>query len=62
MSEINTLIAIEEVRKELREASNRGAQLTEMREIHGRLMSLYAALNVNNVLDVMDQVDIRKVA
>lgn len=54
-NEVDVLIAIDEVRKELMAASKRNAELTEMREIHERLISLYAALNIENVLSIIDQ-------
>ena len=60
--EVDVLMAIDNVRKELAEAYKREADLTEMREIHGRLMSLYAALNIDNVLVIIDQIDYKKSA
>lgn len=61
-SEVDVLIAIDNVRKELESASQRGADLTEMREIHSRLMSLYAALSIDNILIIIDQVEHKKSA
>lgn len=61
-SEVDVLIAIDNVRKELEEASKRGADLSEMREIHSRLMSLYAALSVDNILVMIEQIEHKKSA
>jgi hypothetical protein len=61
-SEVDVLIAIDNVRKELESASQRDADLTEMREIHSRLMSLYAALSIANILVIIDQVEHKKSA
>lgn len=60
--EIDVLIAIDDVRNELSNASRRNAEINEMREIHSRLMSLYAALNVDNVLVIIGQIDYREIA
>jgi hypothetical protein len=60
--EVDVLIAIDNVRKELAEASRRDADLTEMREIHGRLVSLYAVLNIDNILVIIDQIDYKRSA
>lgn len=61
-NELDILIAISDVRKELTEASKKGTETKEMREIHGRLLSLYAALNIENVLVIMDQIEYKRSA
>jgi len=60
--EIEILLAIDNVRAELSSASKRNADMNEMREIHGRLMSLYATLNIDNVLVIIGQIDYRESA
>lgn len=62
MNEVEVLIAINNVRKELTEAANLGCGFKEMREIHGRLLSLYAALNINSILEIVDQVEWKRSA
>ena len=53
-SSLDILKAIEDVRNELSEAHKRNADPFEMRAIHSRLVSLYAVLNVENIIDIMD--------
>jgi hypothetical protein len=57
--EIETLKAIESVRAEFVAASKRG-DAVECREIHARLMTLYAALNVHNVIMAIEHIDFKK--
>jgi hypothetical protein len=56
------LDAIDAVRVELANAKKRGADQNEMGEIHGRLMSLYAAQDISNIKSVIQKIDYKKVA
>jgi hypothetical protein len=60
-AETVVLIAIESVRLELLQASKRG-DLVEISEVHERLISLYAALNVHNVLTAIEHIDYKDVS
>lgn len=60
-SEVETLKAIESVRQELVEVSKRGDSL-EMGDVHARLVSLYASLNVHNVISAIERIQYKKVA
>jgi len=57
--EIETLKAIESVRAELTAATKRG-DMAEIREIHARLISLYAALNVHNIIVAIEHIDFKQ--
>lgn len=64
--EIETLRAIEEVRAELTELTRRGydeigfVEYTErLNEVRSRLMTLYGALNVHNVIVAIEHIDFK---
>lgn len=56
------LDAIDNVRKELAKASLDGLDQIAVREIHSRLMSLYASLDINNVSSIIQRIDFKKTA
>jgi hypothetical protein len=57
--EIETLRAIESVRAELVAATRHG-DMAKIREIHARLISLYAALNVHNIIVAIEHIDFKQ--
>lgn len=56
------LQAIDSVRKELTDAVQKGLGQFEIEEIHARLISLYAVLDIHNVQSIIHLVDYRKVS
>jgi hypothetical protein len=56
------LQGIDMVRMELALATKRGDNQTQLGEIHARLMSLYAALDIHNVESIIQKIDFKKVA
>jgi len=59
--EVETLRAIENVRKEFTLVAKSGDAVAA-RECHARLMALYASLNVHNVLIAIERIDFKDAA
>jgi hypothetical protein len=56
------LDAIDTVRLELTNATKRGDNQSQLGEIHARLMSLYAALDIKNVESIIQLIKFKKAA
>jgi hypothetical protein len=56
------LQAIDDVRLELAKGVKNGMTETEIAEIHARLMSLYAALDITNIVSIIHKIDFKEAA